>query len=168
MISFYERLCKDFFFLHFSYYCNSLKLIIISKDSFILLSPCSFNLPWSCLCYCFFVLKLASYPLDLLIGVLPSEVLGAASSYHLTMCSQHDSLYAPPAFLFFNLYHFSHTSFFQCIELVLFCVYRRKMPSWQEMSLLILFSISSMYFIKIFFSFLNLHTDTVPGLFQDF
>lgn len=128
---------------------------MISKDSCILLSPGFLNLPLSCLCYCSFISKLASYPLDLLIGVLPCEVLWAAFSCQRTLFSQRASLHHPLPFQL-SVYIISLIPvFFSCIELVLFCVCRQKMPSWQEMSPLILFSVSSVYFIKFFFRFLT-------------
>lgn len=138
--------------LQCSHYYNSLKFLIIPK-TWILLSPyCTFNLLWSFLCYCSFIWKLDSYPLDLLIGVLLSEVLGAAFSYQLTFCALNMYLYTHPLPFHLSIYIISLIPlFFSCIGLVLFCAHRWKMPSWQEMSPLILFSISSVYFIKLFF-----------------
>lgn len=102
VISFQERLCKDFS-PQLPPQCNSLKFRTIPKVFCMLSSPCSFNLPWSCLGCCSFISKPASYPLSLLIGVSPSEALGAKSSCWLTRR-------APKCFFTFRLFIFRFIS----------------------------------------------------------
>ena len=158
---------KTFFPLQLSYYCNSLKFLITSNDSCILLSPCSFNDSWSCLSYCFFILKLASYPLDLLIGVLPLRFLElpflaswlcvlSTCFFTLTLCLFIFQFISSLSFLFSSAALSSF--YFVCVD--------EKCP--HDMSPLILFSISSVYFIKFFSHLLTYILTQCQGLFQDF